>query len=404
MAFELIKRALGATPKDSPETKSVTLTDPAAFELFGAIPTSSGITVSATSALRVPAVACAVGLISETMGSLPASLKDRETKETDDQHPAHKLLHREANPWTSAAQLREQLTLDALLHGSGNALVTRNSAGKPLEIHHLPYGTCQAKRDPDGTPFYLITEESQRQRRVEFFDVLRVEAFGGVSPITLAREAIALALQYEAYLSSTFANGARPSGIITCERRLDVEAKKAIVKNWFSTHGGKNSGSTALLDEGMSFSQIAMTMVDAQFHENRTSQTLEIARAFRVPPSLLFELGRATWSNAEHLMRHFLTLTLQPWIDTWTWGYARCLLTEEERGAYEIKFDHEALLASDHATKATAYSQYRAMGAVTGNEVRDALNLPRIDTPEADTLQNPFTSSQNATPPAETDE
>ncbi|MEP1990921.1 MAG: phage portal protein, partial [Ascidiaceihabitans sp.] len=68
------------------------MTDSEALSLFGAIPTSSGIAVSATSALRVPAVACAVGLISETMGSLPAKLHDGESKDILKDHPAHKLI------------------------------------------------------------------------------------------------------------------------------------------------------------------------------------------------------------------------------------------------------------------------------------------------------------------------
>lgn len=91
MKFEKLTRALGITPKAAPlDTKSVSLTDSEALSLFGAIPTSSGISVSATSALRVPAVACAVGLISETMGSLPAKLHDSATKQIQADHPAHK--------------------------------------------------------------------------------------------------------------------------------------------------------------------------------------------------------------------------------------------------------------------------------------------------------------------------
>jgi hypothetical protein len=71
-------------------------------------------------------------------------------------------------------------------------------------------------------------------------------------------------------------------------------------------------------------------------------------------------------------------------------------LTDQERDELAIAFDVESLLSADHAVKATSFSQYRAMGAVTANEVRKELNLPAIS--GGDVLENPFTTSA-ATPP-----
>lgn len=398
MKFKDLWRAFGISTKAvTTETKSVSLNDSEALSLFGAIPTSSGIQVSPTSALRVPAVACAVGLISETMGALPAKLHDAATKEFAPDHPAHKLIHREANPWTSAAQLREQLTLDALMHGAGNALVIRNAAGDPVELLRLEHGRCQLQLEPDGEPYYLVTPEGSGQVRKSYTDILRVEAFGCVSPISLGREAIGLALQFEAHMSGVFANGGRPSGVIKSPKVLDVEAKKKLAESWFATHGGRGAGGTALLDEGMDYQQLSMTLADTQFAENRLEQIREIARVFRVPPTLIFELTRGTWSNTEQMMRQFLTLTLAPWIKTWEWAYARCLLSDQDREELSIAFDTESLLSADHAAKATAFSQYRAMGAMTANEVRNGLNLPAIE--GGDVLQNPYTTSDNTPPP-----
>lgn len=392
----MLSKIFGTKAKAT-ETKAATLTDDQAFQIFGISPTASGITVSATSALKVPAVSCAVGLISETMGTLPASLHLDATKERQTDHPAHKLIHKEANPWTSAAQLREQLTLDALLHGAGHAYVTRNSLGEPLELHRLEHGRCQCLLEDDGEPYFMITPDGKTQQRFAYNDVLRVEAFGGVSPISLAREAIGLALQFEKHMSGVFTNGGRPSGVIKSPKTLDAEAKSNLAASWFKTHGGDSAGGTALLDEGMDYQQLSMTLADTEFATNRVEQIREIARAFRVPPTLLFELTRGTWSNTEQMMRQFLTLTLRPWIETWTWGYARCLLTPVERADLSVQFDTESLLSADHAVKANSFSQYRAMGAMTANEVRASLNLPAKE--GGDSLDNPFTST-NAKVPA----
>lgn len=379
-----------ALTRNSPDQKALTLTDPLAWELFGASPTGTGIHVSAHSALKVPAVACAVALIAETIGTLPAKLYSRDDKSAVTDHPAYRLIHDEANPWTSAQDLREQLTTDALTTGHGCALVTRGSAGQPLELHRLDPSAVQIEQEPDGEPFYTVRYESGRVRH-PFTDILHISAFGGVSPITLGREAIALSLAYEQHIATLFANGARPSGIIKTEKALDAESKRKLAASWFSTHGGRASGGTALLDEGMSYQPLSMTLADTQFADNRLEQIREIARVFRIPPTMLFELTRGTWSNTEQMNRQFYSLTLAPWLSSWSWAYSRALLTPEERAGAYVEFVTDDLLSTDHATRATAYSQFRAMGALTANEVRAGLNLPPH--PDGEGLANPFTTS-----------
>ena len=169
MAFQKIKNALGF----GTEEKALTLTDPDALSLFGVLPTASGVSIGPGNAMRVPAVACAVGLISETIGALPVKLYERNTKTALTDHPAYRLVHDRANPWTSAARIREQLTLDALLHGAGHAQVIRTGDGTPYELHRLEPGRVQADKEWDGEPFYRVTTDTGPVRR-SYRDVLRV--------------------------------------------------------------------------------------------------------------------------------------------------------------------------------------------------------------------------------------
>lgn len=380
------------------EAKALTLTDPEAFGLFGLTPTASGIHVSGNSALRVPAVACAVALISETIGAMPAKAHLSDTKETAKDHAAYKLVHDEANEWTSAGQLREDLTIDALITGNGYAHVTRLTDGTPFELHRLDPHTVQTDYEPDGEPFYTV-QTVAGPRRYSYRDILHIRPFGGVSPITLGRETIALSLAFEGHIASLFANGARPSGIIKSEKMLDVEAKKKIAASWFSTHAGRNAGGTAILDEGMSYDQLSMTLADAQFAENRLEQIREIARVFRVPPTMLFELTRGTWSNTEEMARQFYAITLKPWLTSWAWAYSRVLFTPEERAAFYVEFVTDDLLTTNAAARAAAYGQYRSMGAMTANEVRSGLNLAPL--PDGNSLANPYTTSGTPAPEAD---
>lgn len=384
-----IKRALGLTAEV--EAKAFALSDPEALALFGGMPTASGLQVSPSSAMRVPAVACAVGLIAETIGALPAKLYLREGKAVATGHPAYRLIHDEANEWTSAQGLRTAITTDALLNDKGGfAYVVRGADGRPLELQRLDPGRVSPRFKVDGEPYFDVSTDSG-PRSYSFHDVLHIQPFGGVSPVTLGREAIALALAFESHIGQLFANGGRPSGIVKSPKVLDVEAKKKLAASWFNTHAGRNAGGTAVLDEGMEYQTLSTTLADAQFAENRLEQIREIARVFRVPPTMLFELTRGTWSNTEEMARQFLAVTLKPWLTAWSWAYARALLTPEERAAHYVEFITDDLTTTDTAARATAYGQYRSMGAITGNEVRAGLNLPPL--PGGDVLQNPYTTT-----------
>lgn len=383
---------------------AVGISTPAAFPIFGIAPTLTGQNVTAERSMRVPAVACAVSLIAETAGHLPFKLFDRETREAVKDHPTYRLIHDEANPWTSAEELREQLTADALLHGHGFALVIRNGIGEPLELHRLEPGCVQLETDRDtGEPLYRVQLEGGQQF-FPFTDILHVSAFRGVSPVAQAREAIGLALAFESHVAKLFANGGRPAGILSTEKKLGDEAKTKLSTAWSAAHGSGKSGGTAVLDEGMSFRQVTMTLTDAQFAENRLEQIREIARAFRVPPTMLFELTRGTWSNTEEMARQFLAITLKPWLSSWAWAYARVLLTAEERRDLYVEAVTDDLTTTDTAKRATAFGQYRSAGVMTANEVRAAMNLPPH--PEGEVLDSPYTKPATGptTEPANNDE
>lgn len=380
------------------EQKAFTLTSPEAFGLFGGLPVRSGVTVTSATALRVPAVAAAVGLIAEACGNLPFKLHDRDTREAQKDHPGYELIHGEANPWTSAEELREHLTRDALLCGHGFAQVVRNGIGQPLELHRIDPGAVSVETDDYGEPSYRIRLKGGGDRVLPYTDVLHISTLDGVSPITHAKEAIGLALAAEQHLAEWFGRAGRPSGYLSTEQDLKPETSNKIITGWSQV----KAGSAAILEGGMKYYPLATSNTDAEFYTNRIEQIREIARAFRIPPTMLFELSRGTWSNTEQMGQQFLTLTLRPWLKRWASAYARVLLSPEDRKALYIEAETKDLLAVDFAAQATAYSQYVAMRAMTPNEVRAGLNLPPME--GGDELANPFTTSGGTTTPAPQEE
>jgi HK97 family phage portal protein len=393
------KKALGF----SVERKANSLNDPAISELFGILPTSSGVSVTASSAMHVPAVLHAVRLISETIFSLPCKLYTEVDggKKAAKAHPANKLAHNRANDWTSAGQLRADLTIDALLHGAGYAQVVRASDGRPLELHRLDPSKVQRKCENDGEPYYLVSTE-RGQVRLSFRDVLYIPAFAGVSPVKLGREAIGISLTLEKHTSNLFGDGARPSAMFWTEKNVpDTEAGTRTIANILRDYRAAFSGGKQtrplIVPNGYRYQQMALASTDAQFIENRLEQINEVARIFGVPPHMLYQLERATWSNAEQMAASFLQLCLRPWLDKWQDAYATVLLTDEERDDHYFEFVIDDLQRADAAGRAEIFGKLVAAGVMNRNEVRAAMNLPNSG-PEGDQFGNPYTTTTTTGP------
>ena len=231
-----------------------------------------------------------------------------------------------------------------------------------------------------------------------FTEILHISTLDGISPIDHGREAIGLALASERHLANWHSRSGRPGGYLATDDTLGADEAQNILKAFLAGHTGEEAGRPAIFDKGVKYHPLATSNTDAEFFNNRIEQIREIARAFRIPPSMIFELERGTWSNVEQMAQQFLTMTLRPWLKRWQAAYARVLLSFEDRKALYIEAETKDLLTVDFAAQATAYSQYVAMRAMTPNEVRAGMNLPPMT--GGDELANPYTTSGGTTAPA----
>lgn len=375
-----------------------TLADPAAWliDLFGASPATSGVSVTPATAMRCAPVRCAVRSICETVGQLPLHTYRRNadgSKERAPDHPAYGLLHNDANDWTPAALFRELLTQDALLETGGYAFVNR-ADGKPVELHRLnPAGMTVGADAVTGEPVYQYQTGKGQTHTYAWRDILHIPspALPGSSIIRDGREAIGLAIIMETHAARLFGRGARPSGVLKFDGKLDAETAKRIKASWEAAHGGSNSGGTAVLEQGGDFTSLTMNSTDAQFLELRKFAIEEIARIFRVPPIFLQEFGRATWGNSEAMGQQFLTYTLMPWLKRWEGEIALKLFNADERKEYFAEFLTDDLLRSDFDKRMTGYATAIASRILSPNEARAAENRPPYQ--GGDVFENPNTST-----------
>lgn len=336
---------------------------------------SGSVAVSGAAALRVTAVANAVRVISEAAATLDVRIMERaeDGTETEDKlHPVGVLLRGDVNPWTSGFELVRDLVAGALTTDAGG-LAFVNRVGDDIReiIRYQPSAITVQLDTVTGEPTYRLNGQIVAAK-----NIVHVRGPFDKSPVTLAAAAIGAAREMESHAANLFKNGARPGGAIQTPKALGDEGVKKMIKAWRLAHdGASNTGKTAILWDGATFNPFTFNSVDSQFLELRKFQILEICRAFRIPPSMLYELDRATWSNSEQMGREFLTYTLEPWLRTIEAALGRALFSREDRKRYRILLDRDDLTRADLTARSTAISSLISTKVLNPNEARQWLDL-----------------------------
>jgi HK97 family phage portal protein len=324
-------------------------------------------------------VRAAVAAISETVGQLPLKVFHRgvdNSKAVAPDHPAYKLLHDAANEFTTAALFREQITRDALLYPNGGFAFINRVDGRPVELIRLDPEVSPVKVDwSNGEPVYSVKEDG-KLREIAREDILHIPSpsMSGQGLAYDARNAIGLALVLERYANKLFANGVRPGSILFAKDAKTPDATKNIKALFNAQFSGDGTGSNAVLPGDLTYQQLTLSSVDAQFLEMRKFAIEEISRHFRVPTFLLSELTRNTWSNSEQARGIFLDFTMARWLCAWE-GEVRLKLFADD-DAHFAEFVTDAFVRSDYAARTEGLSKLIAARVLNPNEARSMLNLP----------------------------
>ena len=352
--------------------------------------TSAGKSVTERSAMQMTAVYSCVRILAEAVAGLPLHFykynEDGSKSKAIDNNLYH-LLHDEPNPEMSSFVFRETLMTHLLLWGNAYAQIIRNGKGEIIALYPLMPNKMSVDRDDKGTLYYSYQRSQEEGKEagtvtLSTRDVLHIPGLGfdglvGYSPIAMAKNAIGLAIATEEYGAKFFANGAAPSGVL--EHPGTIKDPARLRENWNSTFGGSaNSGKVAVLEEGMKYTPISISPEQAQFLETRKFQINEIARIFRVPPHMVGDLEKSSFSNIEQQSLEFVKYTLDPWIIRWEQSLNRALLNIEEKKTFFFKFNVEGLLRGDYQSRMAGYATARQNGWMSANDIRELENLDKI--------------------------
>lgn len=355
---------------------------------------AAGITVSERSAVSISTVYACVRIIAETIASLPVCVYKPGTKpgskEAQKDHPLYSIVHDESNDEMTSFSFWETIISHMLTWGNGYAEIERNGAGAVVALWPIPPDKVTVKREGGRIVYKISTDAGETtlgSEKVLHLHGLSFDGLVGYSPVKVQAELLGFVKSVETYGSRFFGGGAKPGGVLEMEGTLkDKAAADRLRESWEDIHGGAGKAHrVAILEAGMKYKPISLPPNDAQFLETRRWNKEEIAQMFRVPPHLLADLQRATFSNIEHQSIEFVVHTIRPYLVRMEQELRRKLLSvgEKKKGLF-IEWNVDGLLRGDAKSRNEAYQIMRQNGIINANNWLASENMNPQEGPEGD--------------------
>lgn len=364
-------------------------TDPSWDNMRALLPDGalSGAHVTVEAAEGLSTVFACVQAIAETVASLPLLVYRRSddggrTRAPD--HALYSILHDAPNPMQTALEFREQMQAAVLLQGNAYARIDWNRDGTVHGLHPIDPGSVTVVKLSNGRPAYDVSTDKGTERLLAE-EVLHLKdrsdnGMVGRSRITVAREALGLALAQHDHGTYTYRNGAKVAGVLKFPGALTSEQVTRLRATWGRNHSGvENRHKVMIMEGGMEFQPVSMTMEDSEWLASMQFSVEQICRIFRVPPTMVGDLRHGNYSNTSELARHFVTHTLRRHLVMWEQACTRALLGPIGRGRYLIEHNVEGLLRGDSGNRADFYQSGIQAGWLLRSEARRLENLPAIE-------------------------
>lgn len=343
--------------------------------------TWAGPEVTEETALSATAVLCGVRLLSEVPSTLPLNLHQRRRGETsiDSDHPVHFLLHDEPNPEQASNVFRAQAMARMLLWGNAYAEIERNDFGEPVGLWPIHPTRVTLEEGDKRVRRYLVENRGKaptplRQQDMLHFQNFTLDGLFGIGLAALGREAIALAIAAEENSARLFGNFAVPLGFLRYKGSFkDVESvTRKIQKQFKKLVGGDSRHSLMVLEEDMAWEQVGLSSAELQDLATRKFQVTEVARVIGLPPHLLMDLERATFTNIEEQGRELLRFRVNPILVRYEQEFTRKLFPERrQRRRWFVKHNVDALQRGNLLDQTRALVLQVQNGLLTVDEARD---------------------------------
>lgn len=336
---------------------------------FSTLSNWSGENVTESTALQVNAVMACVGLIADSVASLPMRSM-RQRGDLTEPLPTPRIFLEPA-PTVTDYELVHQTVTSLALWGNAYVYVDRAANGDPIALTPLhPNNVDVFSPDMRGRRYSVAGQP------VDIENILHIrwwtppQAVKGISPIEEQKTTIGLAMAMERHLAQFYGEGATPSSVLETDSDITETQAKILRDTWESTH--RRHRKPAILTNGLRWRPVTTSASDMELNQSRELQIAQVARIFRVKPSMIgAKAGDSqTYSNTEMDGQQFVTYTLMPWIKRLEAAFSGLLPRPQF-----VRFDTEAFLRADTLTRFRAHQIAISSGIRTPNEARAIENL-----------------------------
>jgi HK97 family phage portal protein len=375
------------------------LTDPRLYRMFsGPVETWAGETVTVDAAMRLDTVWACVMLIARTIATLPLQFYKFDADGNGivaKDHPLYAILHDMPNRDMTSVTFWQAIIGALLLWGNAYAHIIR-SGTRVVALTPLVPERMSPKRQPDGSILYVYRDFDGKVLELTEDEIFHVKGFSldgltGLSPISMARESLGIAIAAEKSAASVFRNSMRPSHALLApgylsedqRKRYDEKLKPALI-------GSINAGTPALIEGGWKLESLSINPDDAQLLASRGFSVEQLCRWFGVAPPMIGHMEKSTaWGTGLAEMNlWFLQYTLRPLLEAVEQEISRSCLRPVERQMFYAEFNVEGLLRADSKTRAEIFQIYVTNGIRTRNEVRALDNQGPLDGGDELTVPN----------------
>ena len=334
-------------------------------------------------ALTLTAVWCAIRLLAESVSSLPISVYTKQAngdKLEDTKSPIYKLVKFKPNYYQNKITFFEFIMLSICTEGNSYVQIVRNNSGTPVQLICLDPSNVTVVVNNNELFYQVDGGAVLDSSDMLHFKTITDDGVTGLSPIDQCAKALNWGVSLETFGETFFSNGAKPSSILQTDRALSDTALQRLKTSFNSNYGKlKNSNSTIVLEEGLTFKPISISPEQAQFLSSRQFSIEEVARIFNVPPHMLKDLSKSSFNNIEMQSQEFVTYTLMPYLTRIEQEMNLKLFRTNELGKTFVEFNVNGLLRGDVKSRTEAYKTAITNGYMSINEVRQKENMNSIE-------------------------
>ena len=334
-------------------------------------------------ALTLTAVWCAIRLLAESVSSLPISVYTKQAngdKLEDTKSPIYKLVKFKPNYYQNKITFFEFIMLSICTEGNSYVQIVRNNSGTPVQLICLDPSNVTVVVNNNELFYQIDGGAVLDSSDVLHFKTITDDGVTGLSPIDQCAKALNWGVSLEEFGSTFFSNGAKPSSILQTDRALSDTALQRLKSSFNNNYAKlKNSNSTIVLEEGLTFKPISISPEQAQFLSSRQFSIEEVARIFNVPPHMLKDLSKSSFNNIEMQSQEFVTYTLMPYLTRIEQEMNLKLFRTNELGKTFVEFNVNGLLRGDVKSRTEAYKTAITNGYMSINEVRQKENMNSIE-------------------------